>query len=103
MTPLERIDLSAGQAGVAGVPVYSIADGELVLMLESVTQEAIDAIIAKKSASVEGQTSANKMADKSTDRPKRVICLDRLFAGNDQLKTNTVLQMKDAGVEFRTI
>ncbi len=75
-TPMEKID-------VEGMPVYSIADGELVLILESVTREAIEAIIAS--------------------RPKRVICLDRLFAGNDQLKTNTVLQMKDAGVEFRTI
>lgn len=75
-TPLEKLE-------VAGMPVYSIANGELVLMLEKVTQEGIDAIIAKK--------------------PKRVICLDRLFSGNDQLKTNTVLQMKDAGVEFRTI
>ncbi len=36
-------------------------------------------------------------------KPKRCICLDSLFAGNDQLKTNTVLQMKDAGIEFKTI
>jgi adenine-specific DNA-methyltransferase len=35
--------------------------------------------------------------------PKKVIALDRLFRGNDQLKTNTALQMKDAGVEFKTI
>lgn len=85
------------------VPVYSIADGEVIVALEKITQKAIDAIIGKKPASVEGQTSANKMADKSVGRPKRVVCLDRLFAGNDQLKTNTALQMKDAGVEFRTI
>ena len=26
-----------------------------------------------------------------------------LFEGNDQLKTNTALQMRDAGVEFKTI
>jgi adenine-specific DNA-methyltransferase len=36
-------------------------------------------------------------------RPKKVIALDRIFKGNDQLKTNTALQMKDAGVEFKTI
>lgn len=29
--------------------------------------------------------------------------LDNQFEGNDQLKTNTALQMRDAGVEFRTI
>jgi len=68
---------------VADVPLFSIAGGELLLALENITQKAIDNIITKK--------------------PKRVIALDRLFAGNDQLKTNTVLQMKDAGIEFRTI
>ncbi|MFN0157220.1 MAG: site-specific DNA-methyltransferase [Bacteroidota bacterium] len=76
-TPMETLTLDGG------VPVYSIAEGELILMLESVTQEAIEEIIRRK--------------------PKRVICLDRLFTGDDQLKTNTVLQMKDAGIEFRTI
>ena len=75
-TPMERIDLP-------GMPMYSIGEGELGLILEKVTQEGIDAVIARK--------------------PKRVICLDRLFGGNDSLKTNTVLQMKDAGIEFRTI
>ena len=34
---------------------------------------------------------------------KKVITLDNLFTGNDQLKTNTVLQMKDAGIDFKTI
>jgi len=55
----------------------------VLLALEKITQQSIDAIIVKK--------------------PKRVIVLDRLFASNDQSKTNTALQMKDAGVEFRTI
>lgn len=35
--------------------------------------------------------------------PKKVIMLDRLFEDNDQLKTNTFLQFKDAGVDFRTV
>lgn len=81
-TPMEKLD-------VAGVPVYSIANGEVMVALEKITQKAIDAIIAKKSA--------------TADRPKRVVCLDKLFSGNDQLKTNTALQMKDAGIEFKTI
>ena len=34
---------------------------------------------------------------------KKAITLDNLFTGNDQLKTNTVLQMKDAGIDFKTI
>jgi adenine-specific DNA-methyltransferase len=75
-TPLER-------AKIADTPVYSIAENEQILLLESLSQEAIDEIIKRK--------------------PGRVVCLDRLFNGNDQLKTNTVLQMKDAGVEFRTV
>jgi len=35
--------------------------------------------------------------------PKKVITLDRLFKNNDQLKTNTALQMKDAGIEFKVM
>ena len=62
---------------------YSINDNELVFMLENATQEIVDLV--------------------SKEQPKKVIALDRLFTGNDQLKTNTYLQMKDAGVEFKTI
>jgi adenine-specific DNA-methyltransferase len=62
---------------------YTVNDNELVLMLEKATQQIIDSVIASK--------------------PKKVIALDKLFKGNDQLKTNTVLQMKDAGIEFKTI
>ena len=35
--------------------------------------------------------------------PKKVIALDKLFQENDQLKTNTVLQMKNAEIEFVTL
>ncbi len=62
---------------------YSINNNEMVLMLEKATQDIVDAILKEK--------------------PQKVIALDRLFKGNDQLKTNTALQMKDAGVEFKTI
>ncbi len=62
---------------------FSVNSGELVLMLEKASQETIDNIIALT--------------------PQKVIALDKLFTGNDQLKTNTVLQMKDAGIEFKTI
>ena len=31
------------------------------------------------------------------------MTLDRLFNNNDQLKTNTALQMKDAGIEFKMV
>lgn len=62
---------------------YAVNGAELILMLETATQETVDAALA--------------------EYPQKVIALDRLFEGNDQLKTNTALQMRDAGVEFRTI
>ncbi len=62
---------------------YQINNKELILLLEKATQEIIDSVIAEK--------------------PIKVVALDKLFKGNDQLKTNTVLQMKDAGIEFKTI
>ncbi|UZJ64027.1 hypothetical protein OKW96_16670 [Sphingobacterium sp. KU25419] len=62
---------------------YKINNNELVLLLEKASQEIIDFVIVEK--------------------PIKVIALDKLFKGNDQLKTNTVLQMKDAGIEFKTI
>ena len=62
---------------------FKINENELVFMLEKATQEIIDAVLKEK--------------------PLKVVALDKLFKGNDQLKTNTVLQMKDAGIEFKTI
>jgi adenine-specific DNA-methyltransferase len=68
---------------IGGVSIYDIANGEALLALEKISQKAIDEVVKMK--------------------PRRFICLDRLFKSNDQLKTNTALQMKDAGIEFRTI
>ena len=36
-------------------------------------------------------------------KPKKCLILDKLFNNNDELKTNTVLQMRDAGIEFKTV
>lgn len=62
---------------------YSVNNGELIIALEEMNQKLIDSIISAK--------------------PKKVIALDKLFTGNDQLKTNTVLQMKDKEIDFKTI
>ena len=62
---------------------YSVNNGELVIALDKMNQKLIDKIISAK--------------------PKKVITLDKLFTGNDQLKTNTVLQMRDAEIDFKTI
>jgi adenine-specific DNA-methyltransferase len=62
---------------------YSVNDGELIIALEEMNQKLIETIISAK--------------------PKKVITLDQLFTANDQLKTNAVLQMKDAEIDFKTI
>ncbi len=62
---------------------YSINNNELIIALDAVNEKLMEQIIAAK--------------------PQKVITLDSLFTGNDQLKTNTVLQMRDAGVDFKTI
>jgi len=60
-----------------------VNDNEIALMLERADDKIIKQIIAAK--------------------PKKVFTLDRLFKNNDKLKTNTALQMKDAGIEFKVI
>ena len=35
--------------------------------------------------------------------PQSVICLDHAFSGNDQLKTNVVLEMKSHDIKFQTV
>ncbi|MEM3830416.1 MAG: DNA methyltransferase [Conexivisphaerales archaeon] len=62
---------------------YIINDGELVLLLDSVNNDTINEVIKSK--------------------PQKVIALDKIFNGNDQLKTNTVLQFKHANIEFKSI
>jgi len=69
--------------------IYSILDQEnhneniLVLLLEKVNEGIIEKVLQEK--------------------PNKVIALDKLFKNNDQLKTNTALQMQDADIKFETI
>ncbi|MBI4620289.1 MAG: site-specific DNA-methyltransferase [Desulfobacterales bacterium] len=60
-----------------------VNDNEIALMLEKADDKIVKKVIAEK--------------------PNKVITLDRLFKNNDQLKTNTALQMKDAGIEFKAV
>ena len=62
---------------------YTVSGNELIFLLESASQEIINDVLNEK--------------------PNKVIALDHLFEGNDRLKTNTALQMRDAGIEFKTI
>jgi DNA methylase. len=60
-----------------------VNDKEIALLLEKVDEKIVKKVIA--------------------DKPRKVITLDRLFKNNDRLKTNTALQMKDAGIEFKAV
>ena len=72
------------QIDVAGKPVWSVSEGKLLICLESpLTREVLQGIVALK--------------------PARMLCLDAAFAGNDSLKTNTLLDAKSQGVVFRTV
>ena len=71
-------------AGKIGEQVFwDVAEGTLAICLErKITQATLRGIMARQ--------------------PKGVICLDVAFAGNDQLKTNVVLEMQAHGIEFHT-
>ena len=67
--------------------VYWITDEDtgkrIALLLEAANQTLIDDVIAAA--------------------PAKVVALDKWFDGNDALKSNTVLQMKDAGIVFECV
>jgi adenine-specific DNA-methyltransferase len=62
---------------------YIIGENEIVFILEIINETIIDEILKLK--------------------PQKVIVLDKLFYGNDQLKTNIYQQFKDASVEFKSV
>ncbi len=62
---------------------YRINDGEMIIALSRIDEKIVDTILE--------------------DKPQVFITLDRLFKNNDQLKTNTLLQMKDASIEFKAV
>lgn len=63
--------------------IFWINKNEIAIVLENVDDKIIKAIISEK--------------------PEKLITIDGLFQNNDQLKTNTLLQMKDAGIEMRVV
>lgn len=65
------------------IDYYRINDGEMVIALSKIDEKIVDSILEGK--------------------PQVFITLDRLFKNNDQLKTNTLLQMKDADIEFKVV
>ncbi len=69
---------------VAEKRVYSVSEGTLLICLERpITSETLRGMIALK--------------------PAQVLCLDVAFEGDDALKTNMVLEMRDHEILFRTV
>jgi adenine-specific DNA-methyltransferase len=67
-----------------GIDYYQIADGvEIVCLADKITKKLIEKVLKEK--------------------PERFTCLDIAFKNNDQLKTNTALQMEAAKIEFKVI
>ena len=62
-----------------------VEDGELkiAIALDNIDDETVNVIM--------------------TEKPSKLITLDKLFLKNDQLKTNIALQMEDAGVGFDVV
>lgn len=86
--PTEKAEL----VEIAGLPVYSIADGALLICLaDRVTKELVDAV--------------------AETEPMHFFCLDSAFGGNDQLKANAVQTFaarnqgreKASQIVFRTV
>lgn len=76
-TPTEKVATKAGT-------YFKLSGGKLVVCIEQgMTEGLADKVLAEK--------------------PEKFICLDKAFGGNDQLKTNVLLQMEQAGVDFLVI
>lgn len=87
-TPTEKVTVQK----LAGIDVYSVADGGLLICLaDKITRDLIDAVAAAE--------------------PLQFVCLDSAFAGNDQLKANAVQTFaarnqgrdKTSQIVFRTV
>jgi len=71
---------------IAGQEIYAIEDQELFICMEyEMLEDAVRQILTHQ------------------PKPSQFISLDSSFRGNDQLKTNTQLQMRDHDIKFRTV
>jgi len=81
-----RFDLNVkiSKESFDGVDYYRLADGvEIICLAPKITKKSVDKIIGLK--------------------PEKFTCLDTAFKNNDQLKTNTALQMDTEKIEFKVI
>ncbi len=75
-TPLERLSLE-------GATVWRVNNGELLFVLEAFHFAMIAPLLAFA--------------------PKEILCLDSVFQGSDELKTNLDLQCRDARIRFTCV
>ena len=68
---------------LGGHLVHVVEEGKLVIALSGVSAKTIAAVVRMK--------------------PLAFICPDSLFGGNDPLKTNAALQLRDAGIDFKSL
>jgi adenine-specific DNA-methyltransferase len=81
-----RFDLNVkiSKESFDGVDYYRLVDGvEIVCLAEKITKKLVEKILKEK--------------------PEKFTCLDTAFKNNDQLKTNTALQMEAEKIEFKVI
>ena len=79
-----QLGAQVNKADVAGRSAFDVSDGLLLICLEDeVSEETLRAMMERK--------------------PQMILCLDNAFKGNDQLKTNTVLEMQSHDIKFHTV
>ncbi|MCM3067547.1 site-specific DNA-methyltransferase [Priestia flexa] len=67
-----------------GEKIYSVAEKSLfVCLVDKISKNLIQAMVAHQ--------------------PKQIVCLDMAFHDQDELKTNTVLELKSRDIKFRTV
>lgn len=68
---------------VANTTLYTIEGNKMLLALEGINEQVMTYVLESK--------------------PQRFITLDKLFGKDDQLLTNTRLQLQEAGIDFQVI
>jgi adenine-specific DNA-methyltransferase len=68
---------------VKGVALYIVDGGKMLLALEAINEKVLEYVLKVK--------------------PQRFVTLDKLFGKDDQLLTNTRLQLQEMGVDFQVI
>ncbi len=78
------LNVAVEKRDIGGKAVFVLNGGKLAVCLEDeLNQAVVDAVVSIK--------------------PEKVLCLDKSFGGNDQLKTNAMLQMEQAKIDFKVV